>query len=62
MKTVMLQIQHCRESKETVEQNIIIIIIIIIIIKFRLEKSVLKVLFSLPSEEHGYQRLPFLMF
>ena len=33
MKTVVQQIQHCRESKETVEQNIIIIIIIIIINK-----------------------------
>jgi len=26
MKKVMQQIQHCRESKETLEQNLIIII------------------------------------
>jgi hypothetical protein len=38
-----------------------VVIIIIIIIEFRLEKSVLKAL-SLPSDEHGYRRLPFLMF
>jgi hypothetical protein len=55
----MQQIQHCRESKETIEQNLIIIIIIII--EFRLEKSVVKAL-SLPSEEHGYRLLPFLIF